>query len=75
MKNKILYSFMFKKLFSILMLLITLGLLAACSHEITEGFPDSPKVDTQAPVIKVYHSSVDITGVEQITISSNQLCI
>lgn len=66
---------MFKKKFSILLLLISLSLLAACSHEITDGSPDSPKVDTQAPVIKVYHSSVDITGVEQITISSNQLFI
>lgn len=67
---------MVKRLFYILIVSMTLASLGACSPEVTGGSePASPKVDREAPVIKVYHSSVDITGVEQITISGNQLFI
>ncbi len=64
------------KLIHILVAVMSIALLSACSHDTTSG--DSPYIpanDTQAPVIKVFYSNVDITGIEQITISSNQLHI
>ncbi len=59
-----------------LILSIIVALFAACSREnYPDDKPDVPKVDTTAPVIKVLHANVDITGVEEITIRSNALYI
>jgi len=64
------------KLIHILIATISIALLSACSHDTTGGdSPYNPANDTHAPVIKVFYSNVDITGVEQITISNSQLHI
>jgi len=67
---------MSKKLIHILIVAMSMALLMACSTENSGGdSPYNPAEDTQAPVIKVFYSNVDITGVEQITISNSQLRI
>ena len=53
-------------------------ILTACGHDdivkdTPAPKPDIPTVDTTSPVITVHLSSVDITGVEEILISGNQL--
>ena len=59
-----------------LMISFFIVVFAACSREnYPDDKPDVPKVDTTAPVIKVLHASVDITGVEEITIRTNALYI
>lgn len=61
---------------SLLVLCIVMAVFASCSREnYPSDKPDVPKVDTTAPVIKVLHADVDITGVEEITIRSNALYI
>lgn len=67
---------MAKRLAHILLLAMTIAFFTACSPETNGGGePYSPTVDTQAPVIKVHHSNVDITGVEEIIIKGNELQI
>lgn len=63
------------KLIRILILAISIAILSACSPEHSGGSPYNPAKDNQAPVIKIHYSNVDITGVEKISIISNQLHI
>ena len=61
---------------TLLILSIMVAVFAACSKEnYPDDKPDVPKVDTTAPVIKVLHADVDITGVEEIIIRTNSLYI